>query len=65
MTFGGGGTPSWDIFGGLDAAATEQIINVALDHGVNLIDTADFYATGESESMIGEILGQRRRSPLC
>jgi aryl-alcohol dehydrogenase-like predicted oxidoreductase len=33
-----------------------------LDAGGNFIDTANFYAAGESERMLGDILGQRRSS---
>lgn len=34
----------------------ERILNRALDAGINLIDTADSYAEGESERVIGRIL---------
>ena len=60
MTFGGAGTQLWDIVGGLDLKAAGELLGVALDHGVNLIDTADVYADGESESMLGRLLGERR-----
>jgi len=42
----------------------EQILNRALDAGINLIDTADSYAEGESERIIGRVLkrnGQRNQ----
>jgi aryl-alcohol dehydrogenase-like predicted oxidoreductase len=42
----------------------ERIINRALDAGINLIDTADGYANGESERIIGRVLarnGQREQ----
>ncbi len=42
----------------------ERIINRALDAGINLIDTADGYADGESERIIGRVLarnGQREQ----
>ncbi|MGC2941858.1 MULTISPECIES: aldo/keto reductase [unclassified Brevibacterium] len=38
----------------------ESIVGSALDAGVNLIDTADVYSGGESETMIGKALGARR-----
>jgi aryl-alcohol dehydrogenase-like predicted oxidoreductase len=60
MTFGGAGTPPWNIIGGLDLAAAGTLLGVTLDHGVNLIDTADGYAGGEAESMLGRLLGSRR-----
>lgn len=41
------------------AVAREQIA-FCLDRGVNLIDTANAYSRGESETIIGEALGGRR-----
>jgi len=38
-----------------------QIIDVALDAGINLIDTSDSYASGECESVIGRILEKSKR----
>ncbi|HEY1699891.1 MAG TPA: aldo/keto reductase [Trebonia sp.] len=29
------------------------MLNLAIDHGVNLVDTADMYAAGESEEVLG------------
>ncbi len=46
-----------DNFG--DATPPEEavkIINRALDAGINLIDTGDVYAEGESERIIGETI---------
>jgi aryl-alcohol dehydrogenase-like predicted oxidoreductase len=39
---------------GLDEAW--DVVGAALDEGVNLIDTADVYAAGESERILGEVL---------
>ncbi len=36
------------------------IVDAALEAGVNLIDTADFYSQGESEEMVGRALAGRR-----
>lgn len=41
------------------AEAREQIA-LCLDRGVNLIDTANVYSRGESETIIGEALGGKR-----
>ncbi len=41
-----------------DAATT--IINAALEAGINVIDTADFYSKGESEQMVGKAIAGRR-----
>ena len=44
----------------LDTAAVRQLIDIALDAGVNLIDTADVYGGGASEEALGEALAGRR-----
>lgn len=36
------------------------IIDAALEGGINLIDTADFYSNGESEEMVGKAIAGRR-----
>ncbi|MFL5483342.1 MAG: aldo/keto reductase [Gemmatimonadaceae bacterium] len=48
-------------FGGrIDEARTREVIDAALDEGVNFFDTADMYAEGRSEELIGKFLGPRR-----
>ena len=48
-------------FGGrIDAAATEQVVNAALDSGITLFDTADIYGGTLSEEYLGRALGSRR-----
>ncbi|MGW4483430.1 aldo/keto reductase [Amycolatopsis sp. NPDC004368] len=61
MTFGGAGRPPWNVIGALDLKAADELVGIALDQGVNLIDTADMYAGGETEEMLGKILKGRRR----
>lgn len=58
MTFGGGGKFAQVGSTGLDEARRQ--IDLCLDHGVNLIDTADVYSTGVSEEIIGEALNGKR-----
>ncbi len=43
-------------------AAAEQLVNFALDTGVNFIDTANVYAGAASECILGQVLGPRRSS---
>jgi aryl-alcohol dehydrogenase-like predicted oxidoreductase len=59
MTFGGRGG-IWDVIGGLDQATVDTLVGRSLDAGVNFIDTADVYSGGESETMVGKALGDRR-----
>jgi len=59
MTFGGRGQ-MWERIGGLDQPAVDGIVHRALEAGINFIDTADVYSAGESETMLGKALGDRR-----
>jgi aryl-alcohol dehydrogenase-like predicted oxidoreductase len=54
MTFGGTGI--WQAIGQLGAKESEELIGIALDRGVNFIDTADVYSDGDSESLVGAAL---------
>lgn len=53
-------------FGGnrIGLEASRKVVNTALDLGITLIDTADVYGNGnrgESETILGECLGDRRK----
>jgi aryl-alcohol dehydrogenase-like predicted oxidoreductase len=58
MTMGGGGQFAKVGNVGLDEARRQ--IDLCLDHGVNLIDTADVYSAGASEEIVGAALGGKR-----
>jgi aryl-alcohol dehydrogenase-like predicted oxidoreductase len=47
---------------GADLAESRRIVDTALDAGINMIDTADVYSRGESETIVGELLAGRRDS---
>jgi aryl-alcohol dehydrogenase-like predicted oxidoreductase len=52
-------------FGGrIDEKRTEEVINAALDVGINFFDTADMYANGKSEELLGRYLGSHRREVI-
>jgi aryl-alcohol dehydrogenase-like predicted oxidoreductase len=52
-------------FGGsADAQATTEIINRAIDLGINCIDTADIYTRGQSEVLIGNALEGKRHQVI-
>jgi aryl-alcohol dehydrogenase-like predicted oxidoreductase len=44
----------------IDEKRTEEVVNAALDAGINFFDTADMYANGKSEELLGRFLGRRR-----
>lgn len=46
--------------GGLSVAAADRLISAAHAYGVTLIDTADTYASGECERLLGQLLKGRR-----
>jgi aryl-alcohol dehydrogenase-like predicted oxidoreductase len=57
MNFAGAGM--FGKVGSLDLAECRRLVDLAVDHGVNLIDTADIYSTGRSEEALGEVLKGR------
>jgi aryl-alcohol dehydrogenase-like predicted oxidoreductase len=58
MTFGTGDVPAVYKVGEDEARA---MVDCALAAGVNFFDTADAYAAGASERMLGKVLGTRRK----
>ena len=44
----------------LDEKATAEVVDGAIDLGVNFFDTADVYGATQSETFIGNLLGARR-----
>jgi aryl-alcohol dehydrogenase-like predicted oxidoreductase len=52
MMFGAGGNP--------DHEDGVRVIRAALDAGINLVDTADVYSSGESETIVGKAIKGRR-----
>src|SRR3954464_14800481 len=58
MTFGGRGAMA-DV-GNTDVAGARRQLDMCLDAGINLIDTADVYSAGVSEDILGEAIQGRR-----
>jgi len=48
------------MYGHADDNESIATIHAALDHGINLIDTGDFYGTGHNEMLIGRAIRGRR-----
>ncbi|MEU7880564.1 aldo/keto reductase [Microbispora bryophytorum] len=61
MTFGGKEHPVFRTMGALGQEEVDRVVGTALDAGINFFDTADVYADGESEELLGRALGRRRR----
>lgn len=58
MTFGGKG--GFGKVGNTDVSGAQRQVEMCLDAGVNLFDTADIYSSGESEEILGRAIGDRR-----
>jgi len=58
MTFGGRG--DFSAVGSTDAATATRQVDMCLDAGINLFDTADIYSGGESEDILGQAISGRR-----
>jgi aryl-alcohol dehydrogenase-like predicted oxidoreductase len=62
MTFGGRG--GFSAVGSTDVTGARRQVDLCLDAGVNLIDTADVYSGGFAEEITGEVITGRRDSLL-
>ena len=61
-TFGGKGE-LFAAWGNTDVREAKRLIDLCLDHGVTMFDTADVYSRGASESILGAALkGKRERA---
>ncbi|TCK30760.1 aryl-alcohol dehydrogenase-like predicted oxidoreductase [Ancylobacter aquaticus] len=62
-TFGGTG-PLFGAWGQSDANEARRLVDICLEAGVNLFDTADVYSDGASERVLGEAIKGRRDAVL-
>ena len=62
-TFGGKGD-FFKAWGSTDATGARRIVDICLDAGVSMFDTADVYSSGESERVLGEAIKGRRDKVL-
>jgi aryl-alcohol dehydrogenase-like predicted oxidoreductase len=56
VTFGGGK----DWFGGTDLQEARRLVDICLEAGLNMFDSADGYAGGQSEQILGQAVKGRR-----
>ncbi|WP_416798215.1 aldo/keto reductase [Ciceribacter azotifigens] len=62
-TFGGSG-PLFGAWGNTDDKEARRLVDICLEAGVNLFDTADVYSAGASETVLGAALKGRRDQAL-
>src|SRR5262249_29410655 len=53
-----------DMYGPSDRAESIATIHAALDQGINLLDTGDFYGLAHNELLVGEALKGRKRDQV-
>ncbi len=62
-TFGGVG-PLFSAWGDTNVAEARRLVDICLEAGVNLFDTADVYSNGASEELLGAAIKGRRDAVL-
>ena len=62
-TFGGQG-PLFGAWGTTDAKEARRLVDICLEAGLTLFDTADVYSNGASEEVLGEAIKGRRNEVL-
>lgn len=62
-TFGGQG-PLFGAWGRVEAEEARRLVDISLDAGITLFDTADVYSSGASEEVLGQAVKGRREQVL-
>lgn len=62
-TFGGTG-PLFGNWGSSDVTEARRLVDICLEAGINLFDTADVYSEGASEEVLGQAIKGRREAVL-
>lgn len=60
----GGGTEFFRAWGETDVAEARRLVDICLEAGVNMFDTADIYSNGLSEEILGKSVEGRRGQVL-
>ncbi len=60
----GGGNEFFRAWGSTQVEEATRLIDICLDAGLNLFDTADTYSAGLSEEILGQAIGSRRDQVL-
>jgi aryl-alcohol dehydrogenase-like predicted oxidoreductase len=60
----GGGNEFFRAWGASDVAEATRLVDICLEAGVNLFDTADIYSEGLSETILGKAVAGRRDKVL-
>ncbi|MFN8442632.1 MAG: aldo/keto reductase [Caldilineaceae bacterium] len=60
----GGGNEFFRTWGSTQVEEATRLVDIALEAGVNLFDTADVYSAGMAEEILGQAIGKRRDAVL-
>ena len=61
----GGGTDYFKAWGATDAAGARRLVDICLDHGLTMFDSADVYSAGTAEQILGAAIKGRRDRVLA
>ena len=64
MNFGSGWRPTYQDDWTIDEEGSRTVIDRAIEHGINFIDTANIYSTGDSERIVGNAVSDYERDEL-
>lgn len=56
----GGTTELFEAFGTSDVKEATRLVDISLEHGLNLFDSADVYSAGRAEEILGKAIAGRR-----
>lgn len=54
----------WRTAGSMSFSEIKKVVDYAIDSGINFFDTADIYGFGESESLLGKALGNKKNDVI-
>ena len=60
----GGGNEFFNAWGGTDVKEATRLVDICLEAGVNMFDTADAYSGGRSEEVLGKAIAGRRAQTI-
>jgi aryl-alcohol dehydrogenase-like predicted oxidoreductase len=60
----GGGSEFFKKWGSTDTAQAKRLVDICLDAGINMFDTADIYSRGLAEEILGKAIEGRQRDKL-
>src|SRR5215475_6059336 len=60
----GGGTEFFKAWGASDVAEATRLVDICLEAGLNMFDSADIYSNGMAEEILGQAIKGRRNQVL-